>query len=332
MTILQPVALAVRDQVGDTRHRPVVVHDLADDAGRRRGPRGARGRPRPRSAPSAGGRRRCAPGAGRRAPAGRGRAALEAGVDRDLDRAGAVVRRDPGRDAFAGLDRDRERGAERRLVLVRHLAQAELVAALRREAEADQPAAVRGHEVDRLRRDELRGDREVALVLAVVVVDDDDEAARADLLDRLLDAWRTATCSVVTGVIGHRTESLAGARPLQSRREQALDVLGEHVHLEVDLRCPGSSSREGRLGERVRDQRDAEAVVVELRDGERDALDRDRALLDAVAERARRAPRRSRAGPLPRPRPTATRADAVDVALDDVPAERARRRGARARG
>ena len=63
----------------------------------------------------------------------------------------------------------------------------ELVAALRRQAEADQPAPVRRHERDRLRRDELRRDRQVALVLAVGVVDDDDEAPRADVLDRLLD-------------------------------------------------------------------------------------------------------------------------------------------------
>ena len=48
-------------------------------------------------------------------------------------------------------------------------------------------ATVRRHERDRLGRDELGGDREVALVLAISVVDDDDEAARADVLDRLLD-------------------------------------------------------------------------------------------------------------------------------------------------
>ncbi len=71
--------------------------------------------------------------------------------------------------------------------MVRHRTQLELVAALGREAEADEPAAVGGHERDRLGRDELRRDREVALVLPVGVVDDDDEAARADVLDRLLD-------------------------------------------------------------------------------------------------------------------------------------------------
>src|SRR4029453_16982639 len=63
----------------------------------------------------------------------------------------------------------------------------ELVAALGREREADQPASVLGHEVDRVGRDELGGDREAALVLAVLVVDDDDHLALADVLDRLLD-------------------------------------------------------------------------------------------------------------------------------------------------
>ena len=108
-------------------------------------------------------------------------------VDRNLDRPRAVVRGDSGRDAFARLDRDGEGGTERRLVVVRHRSQLELVAALRSQAEADQPAPVGRHERDRLGSDELRGDRQVALVLAIRVVDDDDEAPRADVLDRLLD-------------------------------------------------------------------------------------------------------------------------------------------------
>ena len=38
------------------------------------------------------------------------------------------------------------------------------------------------------------GDRQVALVLAVLVVDDDHEPARADLLDRLLDRRERPGC------------------------------------------------------------------------------------------------------------------------------------------
>ena len=112
---------------------------------------------------------------------------VDSRIDRDLDRVAAVGRGDAGRHALARLDRDGERGAERRLVVVGHRAQAELVGALLGQAEADQAARVRRHEVDRLGRRELRGDRQVALVLAVRVVDDDDDAALADLLDRLLD-------------------------------------------------------------------------------------------------------------------------------------------------
>ena len=48
-------------------------------------------------------------------------------------------------------------------------------------------ARVRGHEVDRVRRDVLGRHHEVALVLAILVVDDDDHPAGGDLLKRLLD-------------------------------------------------------------------------------------------------------------------------------------------------
>ena len=81
-----------------------------------------------------------------------------------------------------------------------------------------EPARVGRHEVDRLGRRELRGDHQVALVLAVRVVDDDDHAALADLLDRLFD---------------RRERGRHGHRPKASRRQQLLDVLREHVDLEV---------------------------------------------------------------------------------------------------
>ena len=183
---LQPVPLAVGHEVAHAGHRPVVVHDLAHDAGRDE------------------------PGEARQVDGGLGLAGpLEdtagarlqrldvtrmdhvrrglGGVDRHLDRVRAVVRRDARGDAFPRFDRVHEGGAERRLVALRHGAQVELVAALLGEAEADQAAPVGGHEGDRLGRGELRRDREVALVLAVLVVHDDDEAAVPDLLDRLLD-------------------------------------------------------------------------------------------------------------------------------------------------
>src|SRR5439155_9418576 len=109
------------------------------------------------------------------------------GVDRHLDRVRAVVRRDAGGHALARLDRDREGGLEAGLVLRGHQVEAELVAALGGQGEADQAAPLLGHEVDRVGGRELRGERQVALVLAVLGVADDDHLAVADVLDRFLD-------------------------------------------------------------------------------------------------------------------------------------------------
>src|SRR4051794_11159806 len=73
-------------------------------------------------------------------------------------------------------------------------------------------------------------------------------------------------------------------RRRRPRREEPLDVLCEHVHLEIDA-LPRLEQRQGRVGERVRDQRDLECIVEERGDRQRDALHRDRALVDAVAHR-----------------------------------------------
>ena len=183
---LDPVPLAVRDQVGHARHRPVLVHDLADDAG---GVQARQAREVDRRLGLAGALQHAAgAGAEREDVAGLDEVvrALRR-VDRHLDRVRAVGRGDPGRDALARLDRDRERRLVRRLVVVRHRLEVELVAALLGQAEADEPAAVHRHEVDRLGRGELRSDRQVALVLAVGSVDDDHELPLADVLDRLVD-------------------------------------------------------------------------------------------------------------------------------------------------
>ena len=53
--------------------------------------------------------------------------------------------------------------------------------------DADQAAAVLGHEVDAVGGDELGRDDEVAFVLAALVVDDDDKTAGAKLLDCFFD-------------------------------------------------------------------------------------------------------------------------------------------------
>ena len=127
----------------------------------------------------------------------------------------------------ARFDADREGGAERRLVVVGHRAQAQMVGALLGETQTDQPARVGRHEVDRLGRRELGRNRQVALVLAVGIVDDDDHPALADVLDRFLD----------------RREGRGHGHPRRLAGEQLLDVLGEHVGLEIDARLPPRARR-----------------------------------------------------------------------------------------
>ncbi len=109
------------------------------------------------------------------------------GGDRHLDGVRPVGGRDARRHAFAGLDRHGEGRLQPRLVLARHRGQFQLGAAQRRQRETDQATTLLGHEVDVLRGRELRGQREITLVLAVLVVADDDHPALAQLLEGFLD-------------------------------------------------------------------------------------------------------------------------------------------------
>ena len=179
--------LRVAREVGDARHGAVVVHDLADHAGRTQP--GEHGQV-DRRLGLAGALEHAAAPRAQREDVARPQQVVGTGarIDRGQDGGGAVGRRDPGRDLAARLDRHRERGAERRGVVLHHEREPQLVAALLGQGEADEAAAVARHEVDGVGRDLLRRDREVALVLAVLVVDDDHEPALAERLDRILDA------------------------------------------------------------------------------------------------------------------------------------------------
>jgi hypothetical protein len=173
-------------EVRDPGHRPVLVHDLAEDGGRVQA----------RDAREVDGRLRLA-GSLEHAAALRAQREHVAGavevrrlgrrVDRGQHRGRAVRGGDAGRRAPSRLDGDRERRAEVGRVLLDHRRQFEGVAALLGQREADETAALARHEVDRLRGDLLRGQDEVALVLAVLVVDDDDEPAGAQGGDGVLD-------------------------------------------------------------------------------------------------------------------------------------------------
>ena len=68
-----------------------------------------------------------------------------------------------------------------------HGEEAQVVGSLLGQRQADEPAAVAGHEVDRLRGHKLGGQSQVALVFAVFVVDHDHHAASANLGQRAGD-------------------------------------------------------------------------------------------------------------------------------------------------
>ena len=181
----------------------------------------------------------------------------------------------PGRDSLTRLHGHREGRLEGRLVLCRHQVQAQLIAALGRQRQADQPAGLARHEVDVLRGRELRGEGEVALVLAVLGVADHDHLAGADVLERLLDRCES-------GVVAHRDASgltsfstyfaSTSTSRLTRRPESACVRL-------VRSRVSGISATE-------------KPVAVQRRHGEADAVHGDRALLDDV-------PHQPRAGPAP---------------------------------
>ena len=83
-------------------------------------------------------------------------------------------------------------------VLVRHLGEPEGVAALGCEREADKPAAVLRHEVDRIGRHQLGRRDEIAFVLAIFIIGDDDELAGFDGVDRLLNGSEAHIPSFLT--------------------------------------------------------------------------------------------------------------------------------------
>ena len=112
---------------------------------------------------------------------------LGARVDRDLDGEGALARGDSGADPGTGVDADRECRAVGRAVVVGHHGQPQGLDPILGQGETDEPPAVAGHEVDGLGRDQIRGQGQVALVLAILVVDHDDQLAGADVLDGLGD-------------------------------------------------------------------------------------------------------------------------------------------------
>jgi hypothetical protein len=102
-------------------------------------------------------------------------------IGEDADRLRAVLGADAGGDAVRGVDRNGEVGFEALAIVEDHAVEAQPRGAFVRDRRADQAAAKTHHEVDAFRRRLFRREDQVALVLALGVVDHDDRLARADV-------------------------------------------------------------------------------------------------------------------------------------------------------
>ena len=112
------------------------------------------------------------------------------GIDRDVNRGGAIARRDPRRhsESASRVDADRESGGQLFGVSLGHLREPELVAALPGERQTDQASPVERHEVDHLRRDQLGRADKIAFILPVFVIGHDDDLPVPKVFDRLLNS------------------------------------------------------------------------------------------------------------------------------------------------
>ena len=189
------------DEIGQPRHRAVVIHDLAQHGG------GIEAREPGEIAACLGvsGAREHAAGlrdrAGRRGRAGRCRPARAAGA--------AATRIVCARSAAempvvtplaASIDTVKFVPCTERFVRD-HRREVEPLGVPFGDRHADEAAPVLRHEVDLLRRHEVGGENQIALVFAVLVVDEDHHPAGLDLGDDLGD-W----CD------GHGRDSSAGRR------------------------------------------------------------------------------------------------------------------------
>ena len=238
--ISRPCLLRELRQLGHARHRAVVVHDFADDAGRIAARRCAPDRRPPRCGRRAPARRPSRARSGNMWP-GRARSrGRVAGSIAARTVARAVGRRDAGASCRPCASIDTQNAVSRRDELSRDLSG--ISSSSSRSgviARQIRPRPCFDHEVDGLRRDLRRRHRQIAFVLAILVVDDDDHLAGANRLEGVLDRRERrppaiaplASCNV--RVIG---SSRAGPRPAAHAPliEQPRHVLAQHVGLEVD--------------------------------------------------------------------------------------------------
>ena len=101
----------------------------------------------------------------------------------------ALLGRDAGGEPVTHVDRDRERGAERRIVERHHRIEAQASGLIARQRRADDSRRVADDEGHLLGRAQRGRDEQIALVLAVVIVGDDDDLAAGEGRDDGFDTF-----------------------------------------------------------------------------------------------------------------------------------------------
>ena len=181
---LQPVRVRERNEVRQARHVAVVLEDLADHRRRRAA---SQARQIASAFGVAGARQHAAVLRHQRKNMPRLHQIVGGGIRPHgrLHSPRAVGRGNTRRNTQGSLDGNCERRTVSRTVVRDHQRQLETSTLRLGQRQADQAASVTGHEVDRLRRHEVRRQHEIAFVLAIFFVDDHDHAARANVFDDL---------------------------------------------------------------------------------------------------------------------------------------------------
>jgi hypothetical protein len=96
-----------------------------------------------------------------------------------------LVGGDPGADVAPRPDGHAERRAAARRVVLDHRRDLQFIQTLAGHRQADQPAPMRGHEVDHFRGHEFGRAAQIAFVLAGLVIEEDQDLPLAQILDGL---------------------------------------------------------------------------------------------------------------------------------------------------
>ena len=166
-------------QLGNTGHRTVFVHDLADD---RRRIKTGQNRQIDRSFGMS-----CAPQHAAFPVSQREHMPRATDVRRSFCRVQQRLYRqcplmggNAGRDVES-VDRNRECGAMRIGIIANHRSDSQFIQPFAFHRNADQPPGMFGHEIDNFRRRHRCGDNQVSFVLAILVIHDNDHLSSFDV-------------------------------------------------------------------------------------------------------------------------------------------------------